>query len=61
MAKPYEKKEEKPETVRFRFTCEHTHTHMGLPFSKGDEINIDPAWADVIEAMGSGHRLTDKE
>ena len=61
MAKPYEKKDDAPKLVRFRFTCEHIHTHMHLPYTSGDEILIDPAWADVIEAMGSGHRLTDKE
>jgi hypothetical protein len=48
-----------PEKVRFLFTCSHTHTHMGLPFTKGDEILIEPHWASIIEAQGSGHRIQD--
>ncbi len=45
--------------VRIRFTCSHTHTHCGLPFTAGDEILVDPHWADAIEAMGTGHRVPD--
>jgi hypothetical protein len=55
MAKPYEKPAEK--TVKFVFTCEHIHTHKGLPFTNGDEITIPAHEADWIEAMGSGHRI----
>jgi hypothetical protein len=53
---PREKKVE-PEMVWFRFTCEHTHTHNGLPFTAGDEIHIPAHEADWIEAAGSGHRI----
>jgi hypothetical protein len=52
-----QRRDTEPATVRFRFTCEHTHTHKGLPFTKGDEIVIPAYEADWIEAMGSGHRI----
>jgi hypothetical protein len=45
--------------VRVRFT--QPHTHAGLPFGPGDEITIEPFWAEIISAMGSGHRIQDKE
>jgi hypothetical protein len=40
--------------VRFTVDCLHT----GLPFKAGDEIMVDDHWADSIEAIGSGHRIT---
>ena len=49
------------EMVRFLFTCDYTHTHKGLPFTSGDIITIPAHEADQIEAMGSGHRITEKE
>lgn len=45
--------------VRFVTDCIHCH----LPMKAGDEIMVESHWADSIEAIGSGHRITttDKE
>ncbi len=40
--------------VRFKVDC----IHCGLPFAAGDEIMVEHHWADSIEAIGSGHRIT---
>jgi len=40
--------------VRFAIACIHDHK----PFQPGDEICVDSHWADSIEAIGSGHRIT---
>ena len=56
-----EPKEPKSDKVRLVFTCEHVHTHNHMPFTKGDEIMIEPVWADAIEAQGSGHRIQDSQ
>lgn len=41
--------------VRFTADCIHRH----LPYQAGDEIIVEDHWADSIEAIGSGHRITD--
>ena len=41
--------------VRFTVKCTHCH----LPFEAGDEIIVEDHWADRIERIGSGHRITD--
>ena len=45
--------------VRFRFTA--AHTHAGLPFAAGDEITIESHWAESIERLGTGHRITNTD
>jgi hypothetical protein len=47
---------DKPELVRVRFVVDCIHCH--LPFKAGDEIMVEPHWADSIERIGSGHRIT---
>lgn len=69
MAKPEKSADKAPEMksdapgpmtkVRLRFTA--AHTHAGLPFVAGDEITIESHWADSIERLGTGHRITDNE
>lgn len=43
--------------VRFTMDC----THCGLPMTAGDDILVEPHWADRIEAIGSGHRITNHQ
>lgn len=45
------------ELVRVRFLVDCIHSH--LPMKAGEDILVEPHWADSIERIGSGVRVVD--